>query len=315
MQIQTIDGSAINYTSIPPVQPVPPTAIINGPAGADLGQPMAFDGSGSAQGSTPIVSYDWDMGDGTFLNGPTIQYTYNTASSYPVRLRVTDQAGLSSEATQGVQIYPVVEVLPPTAVIEGPSTAFVGDPVTFSAANSQQGTASVTSYQWRSGDGNDIGPNPDTTFTTIYSMPGTYYPEVTVADGSGLSDSASMAIVINAKLIGTDWYLIDTIPGTSILLQFANNKLSGSGGCNNYNAKYTTTLAEGPSNDISIGPISSSQRKCSDEITAQEQSYLTDLQSATRYTINGSGLTLTLADGRELAFSSAFATPAPMPMQ
>jgi PKD repeat protein len=143
-------------------------------------------------------------------------------------LTVTDQAGLSSVANLAVQVRPVVEVLPPTAVIEGPTMALVGEQVTFSAANSTQGTAAVTSYTWQSGDGNNSGPGPDSTFTTVYGQPGTYYPAVTVADAGGLSDSASMAITVNANLEGTDWILSNTIPGTSISLVFANATASRS---------------------------------------------------------------------------------------
>jgi heat shock protein HslJ len=315
MQIQTTDGSVINYTSIPPVQPVPPTAVISGPQGADIGQTVTFDGSGSVAGSTPIVHYEWDMGDGAVLTGPTIQYTYNTASSYDVRLRVVDQAGLTGEATQGVQIYPVVEVFPPTAAIEGPSAAFVGEQVTFSAGNSQQGTAEITGYQWRSGDGNNTGSIPENSFTTIYNLPGTYYPEVTVTDASGLSDSASMAILINANLEGTDWILDGaSIGGTSISLVFRNGTLSGFAGCNSYNAEYVTTMAAGTSNSIQISPISSGQAFCDEPIMNQEQAYLTNLQTATSYLISGNSLTLTLVDGSQLVYYAAVATPAAGPV-
>ena len=314
MQIQTTDGSVINYTSVPPVQPVPPTAVISGPQGADIGQSITFDGSGSIAGSTPIVHYEWDMGDGAILSGPTVQYAYNTASSFIVKLRVVDQAGLSGEATQGIQIYPVVEVVPPTAAIEGPTAAFVGEPVTFSAGGSQQGTAEITGYTWRSGDGNNTGSIPENSFTTIYGLPGTYYPEVTVTDASGLSDSASMAILINANLEGTDWILDGaSAGGTSISLVFRNGTLSGFSGCNSYSADYVATLAAGPTNSIQIGPIAGGMALCDEPIMNQEQAYLANLQTASNYTISGNSLTLTTA-GESLTFFGATATPAPMPV-
>jgi heat shock protein HslJ len=190
--------------------------------------------------------------------------------------------------------------------------AFVGEQVTFSAANSTQGTAAITSYQWQSGDGNNTGPGADSSFTTIYSQPGVYYPVVTVADAGGLSNSASMAITINANLEGTDWILSNTIPGTSISLVFANGNLSGFAGCNSYNAGYTTTLAAGPTNSIQVGPISSTQQACTPEILAQEQTYLANLQSASQYTISGTTLTLT-TDDDTMTFGAAVATPLPAP--
>jgi heat shock protein HslJ len=310
MQIQTVDGSVINYTAIPPAQPAPPTAVIGGLTLADTGQPLTFDGSGSTAGSTPIVRYDWDMGDGTILSGASVEYTYNTAGSYTIRLTVTDQGGQSNTASQILQVNPVVEVQLPTAAIEGPAEAFVGEQATFSAASSQQGTEAIASYTWQSGDGNNIGPISENSFTTVYSRPGIYYPTVTVADANGLSDSASIAITINANLEGTDWILGDTLPGTTISLQFANGNLSGFGGCNSYNASYSTTRAAGPTNNITVGPVISTGALCSEEIMAQEQGYLTNLESATNYTISGTTLMLEMADG-PLTFNAAVATPLP----
>jgi heat shock protein HslJ len=312
MQIQTVDGSVINYTSIAPAQPAGPTAVISGPDQADTGQQLTYDGSGSAAGALPIVRYDWDMGDGTLLSGVSVQYSYSTPGPFNVQLTVIDQAAQSSVASQTVQVRPVVDVVPPTAAIEGPEMAFVGEQVTFSAADSTQGTAAITSYQWQSGDGNNTGPGADSSFTTIYSQPGTYYPVVTVADAGGLSNSASMAITINANLEGTDWILSNTIPGTSISLQFANGNLSGFAGCNSYNAGYTTTLAAGPTNSISVGPIGSTQAFCDEPIMEQEQAYLANLQSASQYTISGDSLTLTTAGG-PLTFGAAVATTLPAP--
>ncbi len=308
LQILTIDGGTMNYSSIPPQAPAGPTAVIVSEDLAETGQTITFNGSQSTAGATAIVRYDWDMGDGALLSGASVQYAYNTAGSYTVKLTVTDQAGQTNSTTKSVQISPVVEVTPPTAVIEGPAMAFVGDSVIFSAANSQQGTAAIASYQWQSGDGNNSGAGSDSGFTTIYTQPGTYYPTVTVADAGGLSDSASMAIVINATLIGNDWILNSVIPGSSITLNFGNGSLSGFAGCNSYNAGYTTTLAAGNTNSITVGPITASGAACTPELASQEQAYLAALQSASSYTINGATLTLTTASG-PLTFSAAVATP------
>ena len=316
LQIVTVDGGTINFTAIPPEAPAGPTAVILSEDLAEAGQTMTFDGSQSKPGDTPISSYSWDMGDGTALSGPFVQHAYNTGGSYTVTLAVVDQAGQSDATQKGVQISAVVEVTPPTAVIEGPVSAFVGDPVTFSAANSVQGTAAISSYQWQSGDGNNTGPTPESSFTTIYSVPGTYYPSVTVTDAGGLSDSASMAITINANLAGSEWILSNTIPGTSISLSFGNGSLSGFAGCNSYNASYTTTLAAGNTNSITVGPITSTGSLCSEQIMNQEQGYYSSLQTASSYTINGDALTLTTASG-PLTYFAAVATiqPVPLPSQ
>jgi heat shock protein HslJ len=302
-------GTGTHGIQITPVVVVtPPTAVIYGPSLGETGQQLTFDGSQSKPGTSAIASYDWDMGEGTVRSGPTVQHTYSTAGTYNVTLKVTDQAGESGTAQHSLQVTPVVEVTPPKAAIEGPPTAFVGDSVTFSAAGSQQGTGSITGYAWQSGDGNDTGPAAENAFTTIYAQPGTYYPSVTVVDENGLQDTASTTIVINSRLEGTAWYLANTVPGTSISIEFANGSLSGFAGCNSYSATYTSTRAGGNTNNITIGPITSSQAICSEEIMNQEQAYLAALQGATVYTINGTTLTLTTPSG-PLTFGAAVPTP------
>ncbi len=308
LQILTVDGGTMNYSSIPPQAPTGPTAVIISEDLAVTGQALMFDGSQSQAGSTPISSYAWDMGDGARLSGQTIQYSYNQAGTFTVKLTVTDRSGLTNTTEKAIQITPVVEVTPPTAVIEGPTMANVGDSVTFSASASQQGTAAITGYQWQSGDGNNSSSIPDNTFSTIYSLPGVYYPSVTVTDANGLSDSASMSISINASLAGTTWLLNNVLPGTSISLEFGNGSIAGFAGCNNYNASYTTTLASGNTNNISIGPITNTSQMCPEDVMIQEQGYLSSLQSASSYTINGTTLTLATASG-SLTFSAPVATP------
>jgi len=248
------------------------------------------------------------MGDGSTLSDPTVYYTYDTPGSYNISLTVTDQNGQSNTATKPVQISPVVEVLPPVAAIQGPTTATVGEAVTFTASNNQEGAA-VNTYEWQSGDGNNIPPGPNNSFTTVYNLPGVYYPTVTLSDGAGLSDSASMEITVNASLPGADWILSNTIPGTIISLNFANGTLSGFGGCNSYNGTYRVP---GKSNNVQIDPITSTGALCSEEIMAQEQNYFTALQSAKNFAINGDSLTLE-TDFGPLTFYVATATPASVP--
>ena len=306
LQVVTADGGALNFSAIPP-EPVGPTAIIVAPGVGETGKPLTFDGYQSQAGSAPIVSYEWDMGDGTRFYGPVYEYAYGTAGTYDVKLTVLDEATLRNTATHVVQINPVVEVVPPTAAIEGPPTVSVGEPVTFSATGSQQGTNPIAGYQWRSGDGNDTTPVPEDSFTTIYAKPGTYYPSVTVVDVSNLSDSAGTAIVVNATLEGTNWALQNAIAGTSITLQFVNGRLTGFAGCNTYNAGYTTTLAAGGTNDITVAPIAATGQVCSQEIMNQEQAYLESLEAATSYAIEGATLTLATVNG-PLVFDAALPT-------
>ncbi len=93
MQIQTVDGSVINYTAVAPAAPAPPTAVIIGEDLGDIGQQLTFDGSQSTAGALPIVGYQWDMGDGSILSDPLVVYTFDTPGGYNISLTVTDSAG------------------------------------------------------------------------------------------------------------------------------------------------------------------------------------------------------------------------------
>lgn len=90
-----------------PPAPVPPTAVIAGPGNGYVGEPVSYDASGSTPGSSPIVSYQWNFGDGTSSGSsanPTITTLYNYAGSFQVSVVVTDQNGLSSSATTDITI-------------------------------------------------------------------------------------------------------------------------------------------------------------------------------------------------------------------
>jgi heat shock protein HslJ len=104
-----------------PTQPpqVPPQAVIQGSGQGYVGEPITFDASASISGSSPIVSYSWNFGDGTSIGpspNPSQATIYNQAGSFQVSVVVTDESGQSSSATMGVTIStrlntPVVWVL------------------------------------------------------------------------------------------------------------------------------------------------------------------------------------------------------------
>jgi hypothetical protein len=74
------------------------------------------------------------------------------------------------------------------------------------------------------------------------------------------------------------------ITGTRTTADFrADWKLSGSGGCNQYNAEYTTTA----SNGITITQPITTLMACAEPVMQQETQYLSLLQKATKYEISG----------------------------
>ena len=92
------------------------------------------------------------------------------------------------------------------------------------------------------------------------------------------------------------------IPGTFVSVYFSpDGTLRGAGSCNTYNGTYTVD-----GNKLSVGPLASTQKTCNDDVDAQEQAYLTALQSAATFEITGNQLVIRDAGGQEvLRYNSA----------
>jgi heat shock protein HslJ/chitodextrinase len=254
------------------------------------------------------VRYDWDLGDGTQAGGVSVGHAYGAAGTYTVQLTTVDAAGQTGTASISVVINAVAQT-PPNAVIEGPPSANAGDPVNFTAANSTAGSSAIQSYTFNFGNGQVTGPAPESVASTVFGQAGTYNVTVTVTDQNGLSDSASMQIVVDASagLQGTTWLYVAPAVGTSqvaVNLNFGAASLTGFSGCNTYNAPYT---ADGAGN-ITIGAMTLTGTVCSEDIMAQETAYIQSLQTATTYAIVGQQLTISTASG-PLNYQAVVPTP------
>jgi len=163
---------------------------------------VTFQGGNSVPGSSPIVVYSWDFGNTrTMADRPDVSATtvYDEPGVYDVSLTVTDKNGLRDTATMQIKIVEEDVDVGPTAVIEGPSQAFVGDEVTFQGGNSVPGSSPIVVYSWDFGNTRAMADRPDVSATTVYDTPGVYNVALTVRDQNDLSDSASMQITIIEK--------------------------------------------------------------------------------------------------------------------
>jgi heat shock protein HslJ len=108
----------------------------------------------------------------------------------------------------------------------------------------------------------------------------------TAQKASALSDSTWQAISYN----NGNQAVVSIINGTEITAIFGSDgNLSGSAGCNNYNAAYTLV-----GNSITIGPAASTRKFCGEPagLMEQETAYLKALEMAKTYEVSGSQLTL-----------------------
>ena len=73
-------------------------------------------------------------------------------------------------------------------------------------------------------------------------------------------------------------------PGTMVTLNVSQGQISGSGGCNAYNA----TVQAGTDGSVTVGPVATTRMACP-EVMDQESSYLAALQNARSFSLTSSG--------------------------
>jgi heat shock protein HslJ len=97
-------------------------------------------------------------------------------------------------------------------------------------------------------------------------------------------------------LEGQTWILERTLLKTEITAIFQDGKLTGSAGCNTYNGTYTITSGSGES-QITVGPLATTRMACSQKVMDQESRYLSALEAAEAYMIEGTTLTIYFPGG------------------
>lgn len=142
-----------------------------------LGDPVSFtDLSNFPAG--PILSWNWDFGDGNTSSVQNPTHTYSTAGSFVVTLIATTAQGCADTLSQSIDIYPV-----PTADFNF-SGLCEGETVQFSDLSSS--TSGISSWAWDFGDGNNSTLGSP---SHSYAGPGTYSVSLTVVDVNGCSDT------------------------------------------------------------------------------------------------------------------------------
>lgn len=124
IRVRDGDGASVVDIGAHEYQRRPPVAVANVPAGGDVGQALAFDGSESSDADDEALTYSWSFDDGTEAGGALVQKAFSTPGTHTGTLTVTDPAGVSDNAVATVVITP-----PPTtpSVPTGQKTAPVLD--------------------------------------------------------------------------------------------------------------------------------------------------------------------------------------------
>ncbi|HEY53618.1 MAG TPA: META domain-containing protein, partial [Caldilineae bacterium] len=94
-------------------------------------------------------------------------------------------------------------------------------------------------------------------------------------------------------LEGRKWMLLGALPDAEITATFVRGKVAGSAGCNDYSGKYQTASDA----SIKISDLKGGRMACDQPIMDQELNFLSALESATSFLVQGDQMTLNTASG------------------
>jgi PKD repeat protein len=193
-----------------------PVANPGGPYLTKLNQTASFNGSQSIDPDGTIIFYRWNFGDGSSqILDISPEHTYADPGVYIVTLTVVDDDGRSSMANTTATIQGVIFINnPPIATCISPTTANVGQEVTFDASLSNDTDGTIVGYRWDfNGDGTyDTDWMTTPIITWIFSSAGSFVVTLEVMDNNDAISPYSTTVSVKEIQKG--------IPGFDIVLVF-----------------------------------------------------------------------------------------------
>ena len=113
-----LDSTNATWTLVGPNPPV--AAFSVDPGSPFVNQTLTLDAAASSDSDGTIISYAWDLGDGTRRSGVTVTHTYVSEAVYAVKLTVTDSSWLTDAVEQQVLVGPAPDTEPPVVAISFP---------------------------------------------------------------------------------------------------------------------------------------------------------------------------------------------------
>ena len=169
-----------------------PVALIDAPERIPVGEPAAFDGSGSSGADGEIVAWRWDFGDGSTAEGPVAEHRYEAPGAYVARLSIETNSR-TSQCNMVTAQQLIVANAAPQAQAGADQMVGVDQVVLFDASASSDVDGAITAYQWDFGDGTQAsGMNVRHQF----AQSGRYPVTLTVTDDTGLPNNATTDTVM-----------------------------------------------------------------------------------------------------------------------
>ncbi|MFC7080883.1 PKD domain-containing protein [Halorussus caseinilyticus] len=154
LRVTDDEGNSVTTTKTVSVTNDAPTAAFDySPSDPVPDETVTFDASSSTDSDGSIEEYEWDLdGDGYFgYDGSTVTRSFDTAGSYTVTLRVTDNGDVTTKETKTVRVG---NDAPNATFTYSPSDPAPDDTITFDAGASSDADGNIEEYEWDfDGDG------------------------------------------------------------------------------------------------------------------------------------------------------------------
>jgi len=192
LTIEDSVGNQDSTSSTVSVSAAPTPRFSYEPSSPTVGQRISFDARASTDPNGDIVSYTWDLGDGTISNGSIADHIYTEFGDFDVTLEVEDSVGNTRIITETIS----VSAPPEAEFVYEPATPMVDSEVTFNASASTDPDDAIISYEWDFGDGESGNGE---VVSKSYNSVGQYEVNLVVRDATGNTSSNSVTVEVNAK--------------------------------------------------------------------------------------------------------------------
>ena len=165
------------------------------------GQWLTFNGTDSTD-DTAIAGYRFDL-DGAGVSdwqaSPVLEYAFEEAGYYYVRLQVKDEHDWKSEWTERQEIH--INAWPVARLEANTTLTRPGWEIEFDGSESEDPEGNLADYRFDFGDGEVTGWSGEVWATHAYTAPGQYQARLQVRDGEGSRSgwSAPLSIRVNSR--------------------------------------------------------------------------------------------------------------------
>ncbi len=180
---------------------------------------VEFNASLSIDYGGTIVSYKWDLGDGTTKTGIIVSHKYLESGVYYVTLTVTDDQG----GKDIDQLTIVVENLPPVADAGSDISTLAGQPTILSAYRCFDSDGTVDEFIWDFGDGNSAR---GISVNHVYNSPGSYLVTLSIIDNMGSMGVDTLNLTVINKAPEPEFSVVPTVPlpGRKVIFNAADSR-------------------------------------------------------------------------------------------